>query len=69
MADEQLWADPTFPVPQVYNDSKHEYKDILFYLMMGMESVPETLNFLNHLIQLVARENLIKSCRRESFKS
>jgi hypothetical protein len=37
--------------------------------MMGMELVPETSYFLNILTRLVARENFIKSCRRESLKS
>ena len=42
---------------------------ILFYLIMGMESVPETSYFLNHLTRLVAREDCIKSCRHEILKS
>jgi hypothetical protein len=35
----------------------------------GMESVPETSYFFNILSRLVAREDFIKSCCRESFKS
>jgi hypothetical protein len=34
-----------------------------------MEPVPETLYLLNHLTRLMAREDYIKSCRRESFKT
>jgi hypothetical protein len=36
--------------------------------MKEKESVPETFCILNHLTRLVAREDFIKSSRRESFK-
>jgi hypothetical protein len=35
---------------------------------MGTEPVPETL-YLNQLTQLMAREDYIESCHRESFKT
>jgi hypothetical protein len=41
----------------------------VFHLMMGTETVPETSCFLNILTRLIAREDFITSCRRESFKS
>jgi hypothetical protein len=40
-----------------------------FCLRRGTEPVPETLYLLNHLRRLMAREDYIKSCRRESFKT
>ena len=38
-----------------------------FCLRMGTEPVPET--YLNQLTRLIAREDYIESCRRESFKT
>jgi hypothetical protein len=35
---------------------------------MGTEPVPETL-YLNQLTRMIAREDYIESCRRESFKT
>jgi hypothetical protein len=40
-----------------------------FCLRMGMEPVPKTLYLLNHLMQLMAREDYIKSCRHKSLKT
>jgi hypothetical protein len=37
-----------------------------FCLRMGTEPVPETL-YLNQLTRMIAREDYIESCRRESF--
>jgi hypothetical protein len=38
-------------------------------LRMGTEIVPETSASFSFLTQLIAREDFINSCRRESFKS
>jgi hypothetical protein len=39
-----------------------------FCLRMGTELVPETL-FVNELTRLIAQEDYIETCRRESFKA
>jgi hypothetical protein len=38
-------------------------------LMMGTEMIPETLAIFSQLTRLIAREDFINVCRRESFRS